>query len=374
MKRFLSAVLALVCVMLLMPAAHAEQVKVSVTATPTELIDGGAVNFTFEIANYNADYPLMDVRIVYQGIEYDVLNGGSVPPSGTVRDIVLSLNVSESQLGQPLVFTVTWTLAGEPMSEEAEITIKRAADPVISVTRTANVQAAKPGDEIVLTYTIQNDTKFDITNIMLIDENISDNPILQHDALRASSSYSINHAYVMGEQSVVSAPFVTYTVNGKTKTFSSITPLTLTMMLVRLDMNIDMGAPTAQGVNFTFDIKNSGTQAVKSIQISDERANLVNGAPFSLAPGESTTFSFLVVPLLSEPLRNVKFLLTGIDPFNETYTLSSSETYQVYPFVDASEISVSARAETVTPWTAESGAVTARIIITNHSTVGLTNV
>jgi uncharacterized repeat protein (TIGR01451 family) len=152
------------------------------------------------------------------------MEGQQVPPSGSVGDIVLSLDISESQLGSPIVFTVSWTRNGEPMSEDASITIQRAENPVIDVTRTADKENAKPGEEVVLTYTIKNDTKFDMTDITLIDENISDNPILQHDTLRASSSYSISYRYTMKDESVVSTPFVTYTVNGKTKTFSSIDP------------------------------------------------------------------------------------------------------------------------------------------------------
>ncbi len=374
MKRIIGVCVAILCMLLFIPHAHAEEVGIEITATPSELTDAGTVEFTFYIDNHNADYPMEDVTITYLDATYDVLEGEVIPPDYHAENIVLSLPVSDSQLGSPIVFTLNWTRNGEPMSQEASVTVQRAENPVIEVTRTADADNAKPGEVIVLTYTIKNETKFDMTDITLIDENISDNPILQHDSLRASSSYSINYSYTMGDESVVSAPLVTYTVNEKTKTFSSIEPLTLTMVLIQLDMNVDMGTPTPSGVAFNIDVENTGSQTISDIQILDERSNLINEETFTLEPGETHTLSYTVVPLMTEPLRNVKFKLTGTDPFGDAYTLTPDDVYEVYPFVDESQISVTVAAETVTAWTADSGAITARVIITNHSTVELTSI
>jgi hypothetical protein len=58
----------------------------------------------------------------------------------------------------------------------------------------------------------------------------------------------------MGDESVISAPVVTYTVNGKANSFSSLDPLQLTMVLIQLDMKIQAGTPTSSGVTFTIDV------------------------------------------------------------------------------------------------------------------------
>ncbi len=365
---------ALLCFTLFLPNAHAEEVRVDITATPTELPDSGTVLFTFEITNYNADYPMKDVSISNNGVVCYEMKDQTIPQSGSARDIKVSLNVSQAQLGKPIPFVVTWTRNGEPMSQEASITVQQAENPVISVTRTASITNAKPGDKVVLTYTLKNATKFDMSGITLIDENVSDTPILQLDSLRASGTYSIDFAYTMGEESVTSTPFVTYTVNGKTKTFSSLDPLELVMVLIQLDMKVQSGVPTQNGVTFMIDVKNTGTQAISDISIQDERQNPVSEAPFSLAPGEETSLSYVVVPVMSEPLRKLQFSLAGTDPFGNPYTLTPEDTYDVYPYVDASQINVTVRAETVTPWTSESGKLSARITITNHSTVELTSI
>jgi uncharacterized repeat protein (TIGR01451 family) len=374
LSRLLGVAVALVCVFAFIPTAHAEEARVNIIANPTELTDAGNVTFTFEIANYNADYPMTDVAITYNGTVYDVLHGAQIPPSGSARDITLNLAVSQSQLGKPITFLITWTRNGEPMSQEAQYTIAQAENPIITVTRTADKTNAKPGEKVTVTYTIKNTTKFDMTDITLIDENISDQPIFQSETLRASRTMSYDFPYIMGDESVTSAPVVTYTVNGKAKTFSSLEPLELTMVLIQLDLHVQAGTPTSSGVTFTIDVTNSGTQAISNISITDERANLVNDTPFNLAPGENRSLSYVVVPLMTEPLRNVQFKLTGTDPFSQPYVLAPADLYEVYPYVDASQINVTVRAETVTPWTQENGKLSARIVITNHSSVELTNV
>ena len=373
-NRLLGLAAAIVCLFAFIPTAHAEEARINITANPTELTDTGNVVFTFEIANYNADYPMSDVMITYNGTAYDVLHGAQIPPSGSARDITLNLTVNQSQLGKPITFLVTWTRNGEPMSQEAQYTIALAENPIITVTRTADKTNAEPGDKVTITYTLKNTTKFDMTDITLIDENISDTPIFQDETLRASRTVSYDFTYTMGDESVTSAPVVTYTVNGKAKTFSSLEPLQLTMVLIKLDMRVTVGTPTATGITFTIDLVNNGTQAISNIQLTDERGNAVNDTPFDLDPGENRSLSYIVVPIMSEPLRNVQFLLKGVDPFGEAYELAPTDIYEVYPYVDASQINVTVRAETITPWTQESGKLYARVVITNHSTVELTNI
>ncbi len=372
--RLIGAIFALVCVFSFIPAAHAEEARILITANPTELTDAGNVTFTFEINNYNADYPMTDILINYNNTDYHVLDGIVIAPSSQINNISLNLPVSQSQLGKPITFLVKWTRNGEPMSQTAQYTVAQAENPTITVTRTADKTNAKPGDKVVVTYTIKNTTKFDMTNVMLIDENISDLPIFQNETLRASRTMMYDYNYTMGDESVVSTPLVTYTVNGKAKTFSSLEPLELTMVRIQLDMRVKAGMPTSTGVTFTLDITNSGTQAISNIAITDERANPVNETPFALAPGESRSLSYIVVPLMTEPLRNVQFQLTGVDPFAQPYQLAPADIYEVYPYVDASQINVTVRAETITPWTQESGKVSARITITNHSSVELTDI
>ena len=109
MRKLLSGLTVfMLCMMLFLPAALADDVKVIVIAEPTELVDAGEVTFTFEISN-NSIYELHDITIAYMGTVYDIMDRyqlDPIPIGGSASAIALTLPVVESQLGQPLTFTL----------------------------------------------------------------------------------------------------------------------------------------------------------------------------------------------------------------------------------------------------------------------------
>ena len=347
-----------------------DEVKVEVIAMePAELSEAGTVAVTFEISNHS-DYELSDISIVQGSFVYDVAENTVIPCFGSAK-IPVQVSVADSQIGVPITFMVRWTCGGEPYFINKEITVGRAVEPVISVTRTASATHARQGDRLTLTYVLKNDTKFDMSDIMLIDEQISDVPIRRNDTLRANDSFTIEYTYTMGTEDVVSAPVVTYTVNGKTKTFSAIEPVALSMVNVDVRMQVEMGTPAATGVPFTITAENVGNQKVSEIYIRDEQGNTVNNTPFSLDVGGMQTLSYTVVPSMTETVRNVGFSLSGVDPFGAAYTPLFPDTYPVYPFVDDSQIVVSILGSVTSEWTAQNGVVGVRLQIQNNSSVEL---
>ena len=145
------------------------------------------------------------------------------------------------------------------------------------------------------------------------------------------------------------------------------------MVLVQIDLNVEMGTPAATGVPFTITAVNNGNQTVTDIRITDELGNPVHEGSFSLDPGQSRSYSYLVVPVSTEPVRNVAFQLTGTDALGEAYEPEYEQTYEVHPFVDDSQLSVTLLPEILEPWTAQTGAVRVRVIIRNTSAVELIN-
>ncbi len=377
-KRYLLAAFAatLCCMALLLrPALAEDEIKASVTASPDKMSEAGQVTFTFEISNYS-EYQISGISITdFNGTSHEVVLGVDkfVQPNGSVKT-ELTLNVPEGKLGTPLAFRITCIRSGEPVDVEAQITIERASEPVITVERTTSATMVREGDSVTVTYTLKNQTRFDMTDITMIDEQVSDTPILKEQLLRANDSISRTTTIQMGEDDMTSAPVVTYTVNGKAKSFSGLEGITMQTVLVKLAMKIDAGLPTATGVVFTIEVKNAGNQEVRDISITDERNNPVNEGTFSLKAEESNTFSYTVVPLMTEAVRNVGFQLKGTDALGQAYTLSAQDTYDVYPFVDESQISVTMQAETVTPWTSDTGKLVMRVTIHNASQVELRNV
>lgn len=373
-KRFLIWILAVAIMLLCAPTALAEEVRITVTATPAELSEAGSVELNFTISNYS-DYELHNVTITSGGMAF-VLSDGEliIPPNGSANDVKLNVNVPESQIGLASEYTVSWTQAGEPKSQNVSVTINRAADPVISVSRTLSKNLAKEGEQVTVEYVLTNSTKFDMTDIQLIDDQISDKAITKIDSLLSGNSMKIEHNYVMGTADAVSAPVVTYAVRGKTKSFSAIEPATIGLMLVKLSLDVKAGTPTASGVQFTLDLKNIGNQAVKDITIFDDKNNFVTTETFSMEPGDASTYSYLVSPSMTEPVRNVSFKVSGVDAQGNPYTLEPAQRTEVYPYVEASQISTGLRAETLEPWDSQTGVIKVRLIINNASAIDLSNV
>ena len=368
-----TALLALLSLALAAPALAADEVGVVVTADPAELSESGPVLLTFEVSNHS-DFELHEITIGLDNAIFTIegMEDCVIPPGGSAT-FPLLYEVPDSRIGLELLFQVNWLQYGEPHTLEVPVTIARAIEPVISIQRTVSSAYAKQGDTITLTYELSNDTKFDMTNITVIDEQISDNPIFRNHTLNAGGTLTQSFVYTMGTEDVVSAPIVTYEVNGKTKTFSAIDPVTLSMVNVQIDLRVEMGTPTAAGVPFTITAVNNGNQTVNEIQITDELSNPVHGDPFSLSPGEERTLSYLVVPVATEPVRNVAFRLTGEDALGGRYEPTYETTYEVHPFVDDSQLDVVLLPEILEPWTAQTGAVRVRVTIRNGSAVELTD-
>ena len=368
-----TALLALLSLALAAPALAADEVGAVVTADPAELSESGPVLLTFEVSNHS-DFELHEITIGLDNAIFTIegMEDCVIPPGGSAT-FPLLYEVPDSRIGLELLFQVNWLQYGEPHTLEVPVTIARAIEPVISIQRTVSSAYAKQGDTITLTYELSNDTKFDMTNITVIDEQISDNPIFRNHTLNAGGTLTQSFVYTMGTEDVVSAPIVTYEVNGKTKTFSAIDPVTLSMVNVQIDLRVEMGTPTAAGVPFTITAVNNGNQTVNEIQITDELSNPVHGDPFSLSPGEERTLSYLVVPVATEPVRNVAFRLTGEDALGGKYEPTYETTYEVHPFVDDSQLDVVLLPEILEPWTAQTGAVRVRVTIRNGSAVELTD-
>ena len=188
----LSLVLVLAMCAFCPPAFADDEVRIEVTADPTELSEGGPVLFTFEISNYS-DFELHEITIGLDNAIFTIegMEGAVIPPGGSAT-FPLLYEVPDSKIGLELLFQVSWLRYGEPFTMEVPVTIARAVEPIITITRTVDSAYAKQGDTIILTYELANETKFDMTNITVIDEQISDNAILRSTrAARFPSRMSI---------------------------------------------------------------------------------------------------------------------------------------------------------------------------------------
>ena len=355
----------------------ADTVHVAVEPNPTELSEAGMVEMSFSVSNYS-DYELHSLTIsafdgsggIYDIGEEEIV----IPPNGSVSGIRIRILVSESQIGLPISFQVTWTQGGELMGRVVTTTVQRSADPTIQMTRTVSRENAREGEAVAFEYILTNPTRFDMSNIILTDEEISRTPLLQNTTLQAGSSVSIRHAFIMPDTDVTSAPAVAYTVLGKNKIFSAVEAVQIRCARTELVMVPYVSDPLSGEVAFSIEVRNTGNQSVQNIVLRDDQGNTVNQVPFSLAAGDSETVTYRVIQSLNGIARNVSFSLSGVDPFGMPYGTETGIVAEIPPYVDPSQIVTAVRAEVLQPWDRASGRIEVRLLFQNASTIELMNV
>jgi|GEM_PF-6890281 len=366
MKKFVAALCILLAVLTCAPTALAAVIKAE--TDPAQITSAGIVKIKFTITNDSA-YEMSNLSLTGNGLSGQSQLSSLVIPSGGSQQFALTnVQVSEDMLGQTVVYTLTWIENGQQRSSEIPVTLGTAPAAEMTAARTADKPSGKKGDSIKLTYTLKNPGTAQMTNISVTDALAGNTPIKSGLTLDPGGSATVAYVYTMADADAVSAPTITYQVNGEDKTFS-IDPLTIKFVSVQIDKNVVRSDPTPQGVTLTLTLTNSGNQAVSNIGVKDELGNAVSGGVFSLKAGESKELPYTVNPT---ELRNVVFYITGTDAQGQPYE-DHTQSYEVWPYIDPSKVSLSFTATVLEPLS-ESGSMKVRFTIQNNSNVDMTGV
>lgn len=348
-----------------------EEVRITVGTDTEALSESAEVLLIFEISNYT-EFELHNLTVSQDGVAFPVEGAEDcvIPAGGSAR-LPLRYQVPDSKIGLDISFTVSYLQYGEPVEQKVSLCIPRAEEPVISLSRTVDREEAEEGESVVITYTLKNETRYDMTDITLTDGEIADRPVLEHYALNAGGTLSQTYTFVMEERNVTSAPSVTYEVNGKEKVFSALDPVILHMVRTELELTVERGVQSIAGVPFTVTVSNVGNRPVTGIRLLDETGNALTGETFSLESGEAYTVSVEVQPGKGQISRTFSVSVTGKTAGGETYELRGSGSFEILPYVDDNQIDVALTAETVRDWSAQTGDVEIKLRITNYSEVTL---
>ena len=349
-----------------------ESVTVEITAVePDALPSAGNVLVTISVNN-KSDYELQSITVSQNGISYPIPEDTVIPHLGKAI-IPITVSVQDSQIGVPIVFSVGWTCDGEPHSAEVETTIEKTEEPVITLLRTASETHAKPGEKVLMTYTIKNETRFDMTEIMLVDEEICNEPIRRNDSLQASNTLTFEYSYTVGTEDAVSNPVITYSVNGSSKSLTPLEPLTIQSVNIGAQIKAQAGAVSSAGTTVDLTVTNTGNQKLKDVRVTDDSGTPVNTVPFSLSAGEKQYLTYSVSNPDGRPSRNIRFSLTATDPFGEQFETVSQDPLPVSFYIDASQFSVTMQAAQTADITPD-GYASFSVQIDNSSSSPLSNV
>ena len=171
-------------------AENDEPLTLTVEADPDCLLSeaGEMTYFRFTLKNtLEQEYTLESLAL--QGTLLDepkLIAENIVINANDVMEFTLeNVRIEEDEFDQDLTFQLTWqttTYAEEDVAHldpivtehalTAPIRIERFIEPVMGLTFETDVRLARQGDIVTVTYTLTNDTKFDMTNVTLQDDGI----------------------------------------------------------------------------------------------------------------------------------------------------------------------------------------------------------
>ncbi len=365
---------------LLAVPAYAAQVQV--IAEPAQLTQAGAVTVQFVVTN-DSNTTMSQMYVAGHGLSSfgpiswrkNDIEQNSLEPGAVLRFSAPNIQIAGDMLGQPLVYTLTWSENGAQRSQQASVVVgPTATTPAptlaeMAATRSFSKNAGKAGDKITITYTLKNPAEVAMTNITVKDSIAGANAIKAGFSIDPGGSTTVTYEYTLGAQDAISEPTITYSVNGENKSLK-LEKATLAIVNLKLTTNVSMGEPLAEGVLFTITIKNTGNQTISGITVKDELGNAVNTDAFTLQAGQEKLLSYLVPPA-ADTARNVYFSITGKDAQNQPYEDKTS-SYEVRPYIDPSSISLQLFTNIVENLN-ESGKMKVRFTIQNNSIVDLSN-
>lgn len=279
---------------------------------------------------------------------------GVVIPAGSSKSFSASMSVSAGMIGVNLPFTVSWKDGGSQKSETVSCKIGRiSASPYLSFVRNANPVSASEGTEVTVTYNFANNGSVKLTNITLVDRQVSGsgNPLLPPFSLDPGQSKEHTYTFTMGKSTVVSDPVVTFYAQGSsTQLTKTVSKMAIGLIQSQLTKDVEKGTPTPEGVKFTIYLTNNGNQKLNSLIVTDELGNKVSDKAFSLAVGESKVLEYFVAN--PDSVRYVVFNIEGYD-YNDTAFKDNTASFAVRPYIDTSLLGLLFTAGTTTSLNAE---------------------
>ncbi len=314
--QFYMLLLAVVLLLTAFPAwaENEEPLTLTVEADPDCLLSeaGDMTFFRFTLKNtLEEDYVLDALTLQGDLLEEPKLIADTLTISANdVLEFTLEkVRIEEDEFDRELSFQLTWQTVSFAEEDEAHeepiltdhvlsipIRIERFIEPVMGVSMEPDVLLAREGDPVTVTYTLVNDTKFDMTNLTLQDMGISQTSVtLPKNSLNAGEKMEAKATFTMGNSALELNPTAQYTVRGVESKSSASQTVTVEYVQVDLSMVVEKYPATAEGTLFRITLINDGTHPMTDIRLTDEIGTLIEDG-IALDAKEEKTVS-CTVPL-----------------------------------------------------------------------------
>ncbi len=357
--QFYMLLLAVVLLLTAFPAwaENEEPLTLTVEADPDCLLSeaGDMTFFRFTLKNtLEEDYVLDALTLQGDLLEEPKLIADTLTISANdVLEFTLEkVRIEEDEFDRELSFQLTWQTVSFAEEDEAHeepiltdhvlsipIRIERFIEPVMGVSMEPDVLLAREGDPVTVTYTLVNDTKFDMTNLTLQDMGISQTSVtLPKNSLNAGEKMEAKATFTMGNSALELNPTAQYTVRGVESKSSASQTVTVEYVQVELSMVVEKYPATAEGTLFRITLINDGTHPMTDIRLTDEIGTLIEDGIALDAKEEKTVSCTVPSAVSSGSVRYISFEATGVDCVGGTFSVKSPSAYEVLPFVDSDQV------------------------------------
>ena len=357
--QFYMLLLAVVLLLTAFPAwaENEEPLTLTVEADPDCLLSeaGDMTFFRFTLKNtLEEDYVLDALTLQGDLLEEPKLIADTLTISANdVLEFTLEkVRIEEDEFDRELSFQLTWQTVSFAEEDEAHeepiltdhvlsipIRIERFIEPVMGVSMEPDVLLAREGDPVTVTYTLVNDTKFDMTNLTLQDMGISQTSVtLPKNSLNAGEKMEAKATFTMGNSALELNPTAQYTVRGVESKSSASQTVTVEYVQVDLSMVVEKYPATAEGTLFRITLINDGTHPMTDIRLTDEIGTLIEDGIALDAKEEKTVSCTVPSAVSSGSVRYISFEATGVDCVGGTFSVKSPSAYEVLPFVDSDQV------------------------------------
>lgn len=338
-------------------AENEEPLTLTVESDPECLLSeaGEMTFFRFALKNTLEEEYTMD-ELTLQGDLLEepklITENISIQANDVLEFTLTNVRIEEDEFDKDLSFRLTWKTTSFEAEDEAheqpivaehtlsaQIRIERFVEPVMALSCSPDVLLAREGDSVTVTYTLFNDTKFDMTNVTLQDLGIPQSTIpLTKNVLTAGEKMQASATFAMGASTLELNPTAQYTVRGIESKASAAEPVTVEFVKVDLEMEVEKYPATSEGTLFRIKLINGGTHPMTNIRVIDEiGSRIVDG--ITLEAGAEKTISHTVPSAVSAgTVRYISFEATGLDCVGDSVSVKSPSAYEVLPFVDSDQV------------------------------------
>lgn len=275
----LALLLALFCVSF--AAADDDPINVSMALSKNTFSEPEEITVSISISNVGESDLPGPVTLFYPSGKQVEEFGAPVLTVGTVKSWTGKWKVTQAELeAGRITFKVKYSLYnddGELYNKTKGFTktiIYTQAEPELSVTRTIRPTTAQKGQEVTVTYDIENVGTSDVTAVTIKENSGVSKKNGVIDSIPAGEKGSYTFQVTMGTKDITSSATVTCKAGGKTYTAEKVEAAVIKYGQVKLSATVSAdkkgGAP-GDTVKLTVKLKNSGTVDFTNVKVTDDK-------------------------------------------------------------------------------------------------------